>query len=369
MKKSILITVTNDLNNDQRMQRIAETLQTAGYSVLLLGRNKRNSKALNPHVFDQKRLSCFFESGKLFYLEYNLRLFVFSLFHSFVIHYAVDLDTLLPLSTTAILKGKKLCFDAHEYFTEVPEVTNRPITKKIWDWVARFGIPKSDLNITVGPALADQLQHHYRSKFEVVRNVPKLKNAKYDWPDILPFPEQKFLLYQGALNKGRGIEQLLEVMQQVDYPLVIAGEGDLSKDLRRMAKDLKVESKVYFLGMLSPLDLDEVTQHAYLGFNLLEHLGESYYYSLANKFFDYIQAQVPCITMDFPEYRAINDKFNVAVLISNLTKENILNAIDTFAENPEYYVELQSNAKLAAVHYNWNEEAQHLLSLINGISR
>lgn len=351
------------------MIRIAKTLQSAGYYVLLLGREKQNSKALTPQVFTQKRLRCFFEKGKLFYLEYNLRLLIYCLFHKYSIHYAVDLDTLLPQTIASKLKGKKLCYDAHEYFTEVPEVTYRPLTKKIWDWVGKFGIPKADLCFTVGPALADQLQKHYKNKFEVVRNVPIQKDKIPEWPDILPFQKQKYLLYQGALNKGRGIEHLLEAMVNQEMPLVIAGEGDLSKELRAKAIELKLEKNVYFLGMLSPDKLDSITAHAYLGFNLLEPLGKSYYYSLANKFFDYIQASVPCITMCFPEYKAINEKYEVAVLLSDLDAGKISAAINTFAENSEYYTELQKNAKKAAAIYNWNEEAQHLLRLMNGISR
>jgi hypothetical protein len=39
---------------------------------------------------------------------------------------------------------------------------------------------------------------------------------------------------------------------------------------------------------------------------------------LANKFFDYIQAGIPQVTMNFPEYAAINREYEVAVLIDDL---------------------------------------------------
>ena len=55
----------------------------------------------------QKRLFCFFEKGKLFYVEYNLRLFIYLLFQNFDVVCGIDLDTTLPTIAVAKLKGKK----------------------------------------------------------------------------------------------------------------------------------------------------------------------------------------------------------------------------------------------------------------------
>lgn len=368
MSKSILISVSNDLNNDQRMIRIAHSLCKAGYDVKLLGRKRKASLPLSERDYKQQRFNCFFEKGKLFYLELNLRLLVHCLINSYDIYYAVDLDTLLPMTIAAKFKNKKLCYDAHEYFTEVPEVVNRSLVKKVWDWVGRFCIPKADLAYTVGPALAGELAMHYKKSFDVVKNVPVQNPMDSKWPDFLPISSQKYLLYQGALNMGRGLENLIDVMANQEIPLLIAGEGDLSELLRKQAKKLGLINKnVFFLGMLSPQKLWEVTQHAYIAFNLLEHDGKSYYFSLANKFFDYIQAGVPVITMNFPEYREIDNEFNVAILLDDIDKNKISKAINILAEDSQKYLLLKENCKKAAEVYNWQREEQHLLSLFNGI--
>ena len=78
--KRLVFTVTNDLNFDQRMIRICSSLANAGYDVLLVGRRQRKSMPLDVKMFRQKRLACFFEKGKAFYFEYNVRLFVYLLF-------------------------------------------------------------------------------------------------------------------------------------------------------------------------------------------------------------------------------------------------------------------------------------------------
>src|SRR5262245_47943057 len=142
-KKKIVLTVTNDLSFDQRMDRICTSLHNAGYVVLLVGRRLKHSRVLVEKPYAQKRLKCFYNKGKLFYAEYNLRLFFYLMFSmSFDAVCAIDLDTILPAFFAARIKGKKIVYDAHEYFTEVPEVIDRPAVKKVWEKVAAFTIPK-----------------------------------------------------------------------------------------------------------------------------------------------------------------------------------------------------------------------------------
>ena len=81
----IVFTVTTDLSYDQRMIKICSSLAKAGYEVTLVGRKRRSSIAIVPTTYKQKRLFCFFDKGKLFYAEYNLRLFFYLLFHYLIL--------------------------------------------------------------------------------------------------------------------------------------------------------------------------------------------------------------------------------------------------------------------------------------------
>ena len=68
------------------------------------------------------RIFCFFDKGKLFYLEYNFRLLLFLLTHRFDVVCAIDLDTAIPVIISARLSSKPWVFDAHEYFSEMEEI-------------------------------------------------------------------------------------------------------------------------------------------------------------------------------------------------------------------------------------------------------
>lgn len=359
MAKSLIFTVSNDIIYDQRMQRICETLVEAGYDVTLVGRNLKR-KTDEDFVFRTKRLSCFFNSGKLFYAELNIRLFLYLIFQNFDAVCAVDLDTAMPVWAAAKLKGKPFGLDAHEYFQEVPEVTNRKPIKTFWERIGRFVVPKTNFRYTVSPGLAKEFKSLYNVDFEVIRNLPKYKSHKAE------FPSQPFLLYQGALNKGRGLEVLIRAAQNIPIPVKIAGEGDLSQELRELTASLNLENKVTFLGYVKPEELRELTPNAFLGYNLLENNGLSYYYSLANKFFDYTLAGVPCLNSPFPEYTYLNKKYGVGIL-AELTENQIVKVVDALYTNPEHYLELSEKCLLAAKELNWETEKQILLGIYNRI--
>jgi glycosyltransferase involved in cell wall biosynthesis len=361
----IIFTVTNDLNYDQRMHRICGTLAANGHLVRLVGRTLPSSLPLEIKSFEQKRLSCFFKKGFLFYAEYNLRLFVYLLFGRYDAVCSIDLDTLPAGCLATLIRGKKRVFDAHEYFTEVPEVVNRPIVKAFWSGVARVCLPFYRYAYTVGPALAHLFEAKYGLRFEVIRNVPLkgIEAAKHPVvikPELAPYT----ILYQGALNEGRGIETMLLAMQKLEkVQLVLAGEGDLSMVLRQMAQKYGLADRVIFLGYVKPEALKKLTNEAWLGLNLLENKGQSYFYSLANKFFDGVLAGVPVLTMDFPEYKALNGVYEVAHLIAALTPESVVSAIQLLQNDPAYYEKLKKNCLLASKEWNWEREQRTLLGI------
>ncbi|HLP95281.1 MAG TPA: glycosyltransferase [Saprospiraceae bacterium] len=356
----VVFTVTNDLTYDQRMHRICGALAANGYTVTLVGRWLPTSVPLDDKPYEQIRFRLPFRKGFAFYAIYNIRIFLYLLFARYDAVCSIDLDSLPAGCLATLIRGKKRVFDAHEYFTEVPEVVNRPLVKNFWALVAKIFLPFYRHAYTVGPGLAALFHKIYGLEFSVVRNVP---NYLPKPPKVEP-TDKKILLYQGALNEGRGIETLLEAMQQLpDFQLVLAGEGDLSQKLRQMSESLQVQDRVLFLGFVKPDALKTWTQKAWLSLNLLENKGLSYYYSLANKFFDAVQAGVPVLTMDFPEYHALNQEFEVAVLLPELHVDLVVTAIRDLTQNEKWYACMSENCIQAAKVWNWEQDEKILLEL------
>ncbi len=363
MPYKIAISVTNDLNQDQRMHRICNSLHSNGYDVILIGRERNSSQELLHQGFNQKRLKCWFDKGALFYLEYNIRLFLFLLFLDIDIVYSVDLDSLASGGLASILKRKKLIYDAHEYFVEVPELEGSVFKKWAWNLVARLFIPKSDLNITVNKELAEVLKNKYKHPFEVIRSVPVLVETE----GVEELEKEKIILYQGVLNKGRGLEEAIKWISKKkgEIQLHIAGEGDLSASLRALKAKVDKDDKVKFLGWKLPSELDVITKSAWLGLNLLDGKSLNYKYSLANKFFNYMHAGVPSVNMDFPVYRRYCQESNVGVCITDMHEDAIDKAINTILNDDTKYQEMVLSAVAARKKHSWQSEEVKLISLID----
>lgn len=354
--KKIIFAVTTDLNYDQRMHRICGSLQRRGYAVSLVGREWKKSEPLSPQPYHQHRLKCYFQKGKLFYLEYSLRLWIYLAGRTYDAYCAVDLDTALPLYFRARFAGSLFGYDAHEYFPETPEVTNRPGVKKVWATVEKLVVPRTDFAYTVSASIARVFTEKYGRPFAVIRNISLYQPFA---PLVKP---EKYILYQGALNEGRGLEVLLLAMPTVEARLVICGEGDLSERLQLQARELGLGEKVNFKGFLLPEELLSITRGAWVGVMLLENKGLSYYYSLSNKFFDYVHAGLPQVAVDFPEYRALNEQYGVADLVG-LDPAAISKALNRLLLDEDHHAKLAQNCERARQELTWQREEQKLVAL------
>ena len=360
--KKLIFTVTNDLNFDQRMIRICTSLAGAGYTVTLVGTKNHRSAPLQQKKYHQKRISPLFGKGPGFYAVYNLRLFFYLLFKRSDAICSIDLDTVLPVWLAARLKNTTGVYDAHEYFTQQKEVITRPGIYKVWHWIEKKMVPRFRNGYTVSKSIAVEFNKLYGVNYEVIRNLPLLKTIAAAAP-----AKERIILYQGAVNEARGLEFLIPAMKGVDATLVIYGDGNFMEQTKELIKANNLAAKVLLKGRVLPEELDMLTAKAYIGINLVEQVGLNQYYSLANKFFDYIHHGLPQLTMNFPEYKMVNDEFEVAVLIDDLKEETIAGALNRLLNDGELYERLQQNCLKAREGFNWEKEEKRLIAFYNNI--
>ena len=353
----ITVTVSNDIVTDQRMERICSSMVAIGYEVEIVGRRLPNSFPLGIKEYKQSRLKLLFTKGPLFYAALNFRLLFYLLATKPDIVYTVDTDTALAGIWTKKFLKSKLIYDAHELFSEVPELQNRGVIKRIWQWIEKKIILKADTRITVSESVANHNSSKYKKTFEVIRNISRSKIH------LAANPTEKYILYQGALNEGRGLEQLIEAGNKLDIKIKIAGDGDIVETLKKHAN-----SNVEFLGKLVPEELEKITANAWLGYNLLEKCSLSYYYSLSNKTFDYIQAGIPQLMPDFPEYQKLNQEWNFGMIVG-LSSEEIVKTVSQLLEDQNLYNSLKENAEKAGRVLTWENEEGRLAKIFDNFSR
>ena len=356
--KTIYFTVTNDLNFDQRMMRICTSLSNKGYRVVLIGRKKPDSPTCTQQPYEQLRIRCLFNKGLLFYAEYNFRLFWLLLFKKMDVVCAIDLDTILPCLLVSIIRNKKRVFDAHELFCEMKEVVSRKWVFKTWKLLERLTVPRFRHGYTVNQPLADAYEKMYQIRLSVIRNMPWRTSLSTD----TIAEREDFILYQGAVNEGRCFETLIPAMKEVDCTLIVCGEGNFMQQARQITSALDLEKKIIFKGMIAPEQLKSYTVKAKIGLTLFEKESNNNYLSLANRYFDYIQACTPQLAMNYPAYRELNQIHHTGVLIDDTSSKSIAEGLNLLLNDKKLWQDLHNNCNKAAKEFCWEKEEIKLIS-------
>jgi len=365
----ITVLVSNDLQYDQRVAKVCNTLKALGYEITLVGRLLPESKPFE-RPYEIKRFRLMFKKGALFYAALNLRLFLFLLSKRTDIILANDLDTLLPAFLAARLKGKKIVYDSHEYFTEAEGLTGRNFQKRTWLAIEQWIFPKLRYVFAVNETVADIYRKKYKVDVKVVRNIPLLSPlTQIRSREELGLPEdKKIILLQGAfIDPDRGGVELVEAMRSVENVLLlIIGAGRDMEKLRHLATQDDLKDKVLIMSKMPFDELRQYTANADLGLSLDRPLHLNYTYSLPNKLFDYIHAGTPVLVSDLPELRRIVDRYKVGMIVEKVEPQALAIAINTALNSP-HYEQWKKNCLFAREELNWQKESDVLRSVYTNL--
>lgn len=366
--KRIVVSVTNDLVSDNRVHKVCTSLNLMGFSVLLIGRKLKKSLPVNRN-YKIKRIKLIFNKGFLFYAEYNIRLFFILMLCKFDILLANDLDTLMANYFVSKIRCKILVYDSHEYYTEIPELINRKFVRSVWQKIEKTIVPKLKYTYTVCQSISDEYYKKYKIRFSVVRNVPTNSN-KVLLQNKEMFPkDKKIIIYQGALNIGRGIETVIKAVKYLNnVNFVIIGDGDIREQLKELVLKENVSEKVFFTGKISFENLANYTKFAHLGISLEENLGLNYYYSLPNKIFDYINSGVPVLCSNFPEMKNIVDKYKIGICTNEKNPLKLSKIINNMLNNENERNIWKENINIASKDLCWENEEKILINIFKGFN-
>jgi len=338
-----------------------------GFEPVLIGRLLPESYDVE-RDYQTHRMKLLFRKGAMFYFEYNFRLFFYLLKSKVDVFVSNDLDTLPANYLASRIKRKPLIYDSHEYFTEVPELIGRPVVKSIWTWLEKLLVPRVDAAYTVCDSIAEVYHDLYKVDFKVVRNLPVCSaTEKVTHPMTSSHPmsnSSKIILYQGALNLGRGIEAAIRSMQYLEgAELWLAGDGDITNQLKELVTELNLEMKVRFLGRLPLHQLHEMTRQADLGISLEEDLGLNYRFALPNKLFDYIQVGVPVLVSNLPEMRHIVEHYQIGVIAETHQRKELAELMKIALFDQEKRLVWKQNLPKAAAELCWENEEKVLIQV------
>lgn len=359
---------------DYRVEKMRQTLTSLGYDVTLLGRSHPHEKRESSRHVNYIRH--FFWHGPLFYAELNLRLFLRLLFgKSWDLIVSIDLDTLAGCQAAARIRRTRLMWDSHELFPEVPEIADKPMVKKVWWAIQNFCVPrlrKTDIAVTVCKSIADIFLERYGREFLVVRNAPlasRLGDVQKVSRDTSERPFTFTILYQGAVNVGRGVEEMICALPELpECRFIVVGDGDMLDQAKSLAAKIEVSDRVEFIGRVPFRDLAPFMAKADAGLVLLRNISLNYQYALPNRVFDFIQAGLPIIGSRLPEIESIVEKqqdeegspLPVGLCIDSMEPNSLAKAIRDVMSDPARTELWRINMTRLAPHMTWEQEAEKI---------
>ena len=369
--------VTNDLVTDRRVLRHAEALREGGYEVECVGKRELGVRA---------------RRGWMFYAECNVRLLLWLLRRRMEIVWANDTDTLMGCYVATRVKNLclrlrgakgervRLVMDAHELFPEVPELIGRERVKRVWEWIEKRMMPKCDARLTVCQSIADYYRKRYGVEMTVVRNVGKRKVESGEWKvesgkwktesgEWEVESGKRMLLYQGAVNKGRGVDWAIDALEWLDdCELVVAGGGDLLEEMKDYAAGKPWAERIRFLGRLMPEELERLTARASVGLVMLEDMGLSYHFALPNRIGDFVAAGVPMVVSDLPEMSRVVREYGVGEVIEEPRDERYETRVKGLAEAVERVLArewTEADFEAARRDMDWEKEKRKLMEMVD----
>jgi glycosyltransferase involved in cell wall biosynthesis len=254
----------------------------------------------------------------------------------------------------------KLIYDAHELETE--RVGLQGLKQKMSKWLERSLIKYVDITIVVGNLIAEWYKKEYNlEKVYVIRNVPLSTTVETEKSNLL---RQMFniqssdlvYIYQGIINKGRGIDIMIDTFSKVpeNNHLIVMGFGALEDIIIKAAEKHK---NIHFMPAVKPQDIPLYTSCADVGLIIAENFGLSYYYGLPNKLFEYLYCGLPVITSNFPEMEKIVNEYQCGWTIEPKT-ENLVTIINKMS--PQNIKSKKSNFNSLYKDIHWEKEALKL---------
>lgn len=224
--------------------------------------------------------------------------------------------------------------------------------------------PLYDANVTVSQDVADSCHKHptlYRKKVCVIHNgvppLPEVSESDTACRDYFGLPADGFLLGSvGRLDPQKNVRLLIEIMPALPYAyLAIAGTGSLEKELRKLAVDLNVSERVFFLGN-QPI---EQAAKLFKISNIFTFA--TFYEGFGRTLVESFSVGTPVIASDLPVLREVGGD---AAVYAHNTTEAWVNAINDLYHSPVKREALIKKGYARTQHFTLDRMVDQHLNLI-----
>lgn len=283
----------------------------------------------------------------------------------FVAH---DLPMLPVAAKAAKACGAQLVYDSHELYSE-QEFSEHERSK--WAQIEARYIGACDVVVTVNPLIAAELKRRYAlSEVQVIYNAERTSRARAESRRLHEIfglsVDKKILLMQGGLSAGRNLEVLVGAMRHVQNPfvlLVVLGDGLLSHRLQKLAQQEGLLGRVYFHAAVPQNALLELTAAADAGVIPYQATCLNNLYCTPNKLFEFIAAGLPILGTDLPEIRKFVQEQDIGLVGDTSSPRSLATLIDDFFSDEQRFALWKARGAVARQLICWEQEEKKLMAI------
>lgn len=235
----------------------------------------------------------------------------------------------------------KIILDAHEYYTEI--YNDSPIwnffMKDFYNWISDNYLNRCDLTIAVN----ESMRLLYEKNFHIP--ATSITNAS-DYVELQPSevdPKNIRIIHHGLASKSRKLELMIDMAKYLDDRFTLTfiiltsnyTSRSYAKSLKKRARDNK---RIIFLDVLPQDELIGFCNDYDVGLFFMPPSNINEEYSLANKFFQYVQSRLMLAVSPLPEMKRLVEAYELGVVGDNYDPKAMAAKLNRLtAEDLKYY--------------------------------
>lgn len=264
----------------------------------------------------------------------------------------------------------RLIYDAHDCHAKIKPVTTRQRTsfqglhKKLEGWC----VARATAFITVAEGIADLHQGLFGLRPQVIRNCHDSRldqSREAPMKQQLGLPSGTFLIaVVGMANPGMPWQELFTALQRLPDRIHVALVGNGYDSCLKGEDYDAVRQRIWHIPAKNPFELVPFLRDAECGMILYTALTENYQYSLPNKFFQSISAELPVLYPDLPEIDRLASQYQLGINLGSLKADAIVKAVELLLTQPDRYAVFKDNCRRAARELSWEQEEKILQKIL-----
>ncbi|MDD4150535.1 MAG: glycosyltransferase family 4 protein [Bacteroidales bacterium] len=274
---------------------------------------------------------------------------------------------LLRIALKLKKRGYKVIYDSHEDLPRqiiskpyIPKILRSPLAAIVEKYENRIAKRLNGI-VTATPFIRDRFIKLNKNCTDI-NNFPLLSEIIGD--NSIAAKENK-ICYIGGITQIRGLTEVIESLELTDTRLDLA--GDMTNDYKTKLESLDGWKNVNYLGFIDRKQSQNIKNSSIAG--IVTFLPEpNHINAQPNKIFEYMASGLPVIGSNFPLWKIIIEDNYCGLCVDPTKPQEISNAINYLAENPNEAKIMGENGKrLVKEKYNWEIEEKKLIEFYKAL--